>query len=639
MLKKFKKWTGSTKLELRFRKEVLESSQSFTKLDLGPMLDEYSETLRSIRNLYESRVQTVTSPALRPGSSSKVETPTLTQLHDATQEGSKAAFDKAFGTVPLGEDGTLASYFIHLDNVVELQILLLQHMQYYTYKTRSDSVTTPDSTSSPPSRGPDHFTIVADDLDRLAQDENALTVNQREHLPGAVSQRTKILIQWSNNEDALLFAQLSPSKTKCTPLKKKYIDSFFDSTSTLSSDRATDDKTLRNVHDEVTRDSSISPLYKVSSCRSRFTGVRNSTKDLTLATLDTSISMQSEITGGSSNSSFDFPFAILQVRQEGSTGSELLSILDRSHLVERVRGFSLQYHALWQLYKPKSMTQPFWIPLLSQDIRKLPPPAFSRNNSIANTGSSSQSATHRSISTPNTDGTTAVGTEASSSAALVDVLETPPLNAFRKKRRRPYAERSVQGDKRYWSEYDHPQVDTEDGEAFVLYIDPNEKSALNRLIDRIGGVFGRSQAEEEPLLPSPDTPSGDDTSDEEEALPGQRYQYGTIHPKPVARKASYKHRAKYQAPFLPQLTTICLIASVAILIVAYILATTSKHKYATEADAGIIFATVCSLLFAVIGCVPLLSRRSGSWLSLGVAAIVLILDAVFSGFLLARMLG
>ena len=54
LLKKYKKWTGSTVLEGRFRDEVLEDPKSFTKLDLGFMLDDYSATRQSIRTLYDN---------------------------------------------------------------------------------------------------------------------------------------------------------------------------------------------------------------------------------------------------------------------------------------------------------------------------------------------------------------------------------------------------------------------------------------------------------------------------------------------------------------------------------------------------------------------------------------------------------
>ena len=177
-------------------------------------------------------------------------------------------------------------------------------------------------------------------------------------------------------------------------------------------------------------------------------------------------------------------------------------------------------------------------------------------------------------------------------------------------------------------------------DAYMIYLDPNAKSTLDHIVDTIGGLFQRNKPETESLSPpSPASASGDETSDEDEALLQHHRSYGTTIPHSITSSHPQHTSSRGRSHFLPPLTTICLIASIALLIVAYILATTSKHKYATEADAGIIFAIICSLLFAVIGCIPLLRWRNGTWLSVSGAVVVLILDAVFSGFLLARMLG
>jgi hypothetical protein len=308
-----------------------------------------------------------------------------------------------------------------------------------------------------------------------------------------------------------------------------------------------------------------------------------------------------------------------------------------------VRGFSLEYHALWQLYRPSNISPPFWMPILTRDIRKLPPPALDRAGSLGGSGSGSQSGTRRSISTPNsllgiTDTTTAVETERPSSAALPDLAEVPPLKSFKKKRRRSHVDRAER-QKRYWSEYDHPE-DGEGGEAYILYIDPNEKSTIDRMIDRLSGLWNRALPEQEALLRSPPTPDDAETSDEEQAT-AQWHSYGTtIHPSlSSSRPKRSPSHGQPQPAFMPPLTAICLVASVAILIVAYMLKTTSKHKYATKVDAGVIFAIACSIAFAVIGFGPLLSRNNGSWAAIIVAAVVLIVDAVFSGYLLAWMLG
>lgn len=413
LLKKYKKWTGSPTLEIRFREEILDDPKSFTNIDLGPLLDDYSQTLQDIRSLYESRLRQPGSRKGTASSSSVRESPVIENLQNALRSSSKCQFDTAIATVPLGEEGTLANYFCHPDIVVELQVLLLQHLEYYTSRSRSDSAASPESQSFQAAEAnvgsasdADYFMLVADNLHRFAQEQSAVTVSDREHVPGLPPQRAKYFVRWNSEEDAILSTRSGLSKTRSVPLKKKHIDTLFDTKEQLL--KKTDVRfengvqVLTAIRDEVLKDPTIQPLYKISSCRSRFIGINNDTKSMTLATLDTSISMQKAGKAVEPDSNSDFPFAVLQVRQEGKAAGELLSILDHSHLVERVRGFSLQYHALWQTCQPNDIAPPFWMPILSRDIRKLPPPAL--DGRIGSSGS--RSLTRRSTSTNSVVGVT-----------------------------------------------------------------------------------------------------------------------------------------------------------------------------------------------------------------------------------------
>jgi len=655
LLKKYKKWTGSTNLEIRFRDEVLDTSNSFTKLDLGPLLDDYSTTLQDIRSLYESGLQ---QPPAQKDSKKAPAPPAqsvIDKLQDALRNGSRIDFDTAMAIVPLGDDGEVANYFVHPENVVELQVSLLQYMQYYTSRSRANSATTPVTPATPrrQSGNPlqsdaDYFMLVADNLDRFAQQQSTITVKQREHVPGVVPQMAKAFIRWNDTEHATLSVRSGHSHVKSASLRRKQIGAFLDRKAPLSKKAEIGDAhSLTSIRDEIFKDSAVQPLYKLSSCRSRFIGLNNSSKSHTLATLDSSISIHG-LFGATINSEVpQFPFAVLQVRKEGPATSDLLSTLNASHLVERVRGFSLQYHALWQTCQPKNISAPFWIPMLSQDIRKLPPPALKRNGTAMDGSLGSPSATQGTASTNSvrgmTDSTTAVETGRGSASSPPTELEAPQLRSFRKKRRRNYAEREMQQQQqqqqRYWSEYDHPE-DGEDGaDAFVIYIDPNEKSTFDRLFDRIGGLFGRQSSSEDDSLPSPSTPLlDDDTSDEEDTRGATTY--GTL-PR-ASRGPSLPTLTRWptqQPQFLPQVTAICFFASLSILTVAYILATTSRHKYVAEVDVGIMFAVACGLVLAVIGFIPLLRRTEGTWVSLGVAAGVLVVDVVASGALLTWVLG
>ena len=652
LLKKYKKWTGSSNLEMSLRKEILDDPKSFTTLDLGPLLDDYSGTLQNVRTLYESRLQQASSCTSPSNGTSTVGSSVLERLQSGLKTGSRLDFDTAFATVPLSEAGALANYFVHPDNIVELQVLLLHYLEFFISRSGSNSVATPGSASSSTGlfanpQDADYFMLAADNLERYAQEQSAVTVNEREHVAGISPQRTRAMARWTVDEDAVLAVRSGLANCKTASMKKKNLSTFFDRTAPPPRKNdvsfADGNSALATVREDLLEDPAIEPIFQTSSCRSRFVGVNNGSKSFLLATLDSSISMERAGSDSDSGGRSNFPFAVLKVRQEGVGSAELLQILDNSHLVERVRGFSLQYHALWETCKPSNISPPFWLPILSRDIRKLPPPALPRSGNLVDGGSGSRSATNKSTSTNSalgiTDTSTAVETTRPSSSAVLDQLEAPPLRSFRKKRRRTYAEPRAETNQRYWSEYDYPE-DGGNGEGYVLYIDPNERSTLDVLFDKLGSLFARRQPEEEALLQSSGSPKDDETSsDEEETSPRRLPSYGTVSQRNVSDPRSYHASRRRNRRFLPQVTAICLVASIAILIMAYILVTTSKHKYATRVDAGIIFSIVCSSIFALVGFIALLRRKDGSWLSFSVAVTVLIVDAIFSGGLLAWMLG
>ena len=49
LLKKYRKWTGSSELGNRFRKEILDRRTSFSKTDFEPLLAQWTEVLASVR--------------------------------------------------------------------------------------------------------------------------------------------------------------------------------------------------------------------------------------------------------------------------------------------------------------------------------------------------------------------------------------------------------------------------------------------------------------------------------------------------------------------------------------------------------------------------------------------------------------
>jgi len=94
-----------------------------------------------------------------------------------------------------------------------------------------------------------------------------------------------------------------------------------------------------------------------------------------------------------------------------------------------------------------------------------------------------------------------------------------------------------------------------------------------------------------------------------------------------------------QSLLLPQFAALSLAASLVILVVAYLLAATGRHKLATEVDAGVVFAIASSLVFAIVGIATLWREPHIRWITWGIAGALFSIDAVGSAGLLAWALG
>lgn len=157
-------------------------------------------------------------------------------------------------------------------------------------------------------------------------------------------------------------------------------------------------------------------------------------------------------------------------------------------------------------------------------------------------------------------------------------------------------------------------------------------------------MLGRRKPEEEGLLSDPTTPKDDESSSDEEASAPRRHKsYGAL---PTNQRAvSVSHAAMLKAPShapgpsMPHLTSICFVASLVILAMAYILTATSRRKVVYQVDVGVVFAIASSLFFSVVGFISLLRQQDVSYPAWAVGAVVLVVDAVGSGGLLAWMLG
>lgn len=285
------------------------------------------------------------------------------------------------------------------------------------------------------------------------------------------------------------------------------------------------------------------------------------------------------------------------------------------------------------------MTDPLQIPLFGKDIRKLPKLMGKREANLINSSFASQSTTPNMSASGTSDSgngdTTAVEDSRPNRVTIVDQLQTPPLSSFKKKRTRSYAAAKP----KYWNEFDNPS-DSDGEDAYVLFIDPNAESAFTKTWHKLQNLFSRkSGSEEQSLLHNGSAEEGMSSSDDE-TLTSRRNRtqrsYGAFDG--AAAETAVTHEGG-KSFWLPPITMTCLGASLTIVIVGYILAMTGRKKQAREVDAGIIFAVVSSLLFAISGVASMFGLgRSTVWAARWIALAVLAVDAVASGALLAWML-
>ena len=323
----------------------------------------------------------------------------------------------------------------------------------------------------------------------------------------------------------------------------------------------------------------------------------------------------------------------------------MLKVLDNSHLVERVPGFSLEHHAVWQHSRLQDVAAPSWMALLQQDIRKLPT-VTERRVGTDTVDFSSQSTTPQVLTTNSSEtGNTVISSQESTpqygldGAARSHNIETVIRHLPKKSQK----SRNMRPTQQYWSEYDHPE-DSDDENGYVLYIDPHEESWFDKVSERISNLFRKPQSSSHgPLLsPTRDLESYGSSADSDEDEDHQhhakplvhRHQqsndtYGTIL-LPVPNRLD--HTTTHSIPRLP---LVCIAASIIILAIGFVLASTGRRKQASQVDAGIIFAVASSVGFAILGVLTILKhRRRVGWVLWTLAVGAMCAVAVASGVLL-----
>ncbi|QDS76492.1 hypothetical protein FKW77_005284 [Venturia effusa] len=732
LLKKYKKWARSDALEIRFRTEVLDRPSSFTNVSLDESLDHWTEILQVIRAVRKPQSQsrsllkaTHQQRPISPSTSDLHRRPMSSlivgQLEKATSSASDVNFDVAFAEAPIGETGSRAIYWVHQDQLIELQVVLLQQMRLYIANvnhvtlasgpsslSRSPALTRKNSLSRQPEgqvdRDVDTGMIVLDNLQDYARRQTAGTVSDTEDATGKSFMQPAITARWAASDEAIVSMNGLRASGKGGPAKvrKKHLAALLnidrDFTPWRSSGNSTpvdgsfysspdaDSLTVEEARGVLAQHTEIQPLAAIFSKRTRFVGLSNTLSAGQWCALDSQISInkvvRDDLVGKEwasklANGATDFPYAVLEVRVEGLLAKSLIDTLDKSHLTERVRGFSLSSHAVWQCWKPKSMSPPFWLPVLSRDIRKVPEatPHRRRSNQISTT--SNKTSTESDYDHTGSSTAVATGESSVTSGPSTPVEDTSFVDRLKNGHTRKgktvsyHQDASLKGpsnlkisETRYWNEYDHPEDGSDDDNGYYIYTDPDAtrkwpgQSMVENMAAKVRSLFMTPRPEDEESRcilsehasseePTSPTSSDDDyrarnlfsaaTQRQQRKTKGPSAAYGTFNDISIP---SLDIVSSYPPPRL-LIMTLSFAASTLITLIIGILAATGKKKLMGEVDVGIVLGVMGSLVFALVGMVSVVTihEQMGfvKWTVIGIVfTAICITDGIMVGDLVRQ---
>lgn len=696
ILKKYKRWTQDKELSRDFKEQISSQSDSVFQLDLSYLLEKYIEVQSALRSVFDADGSSTPDDDSNAHSSAA-------RVSRILEKGEDIDFDLALTTVPMGSKGNKAIYWVHPDHVVEVQVLLLQQMRLYTGSSKATSrngstQATPRRRQSSATNMDKHFgngdevgLLVLDHTEAFAFKQNTSTIGSSEETQGNIGTKAAGNVRCTASGQAAIVVcdsvdtqGLSPVQVKTAKLDRKALSALLNPDSEPRKiQRTNSQKSQANgitsddctaIREWLKEHKSARPIAGAVSKRTRFIGLQNNSTGGIWATLDRDVLLkksldkdleQEDWTSAAKTQSTMFPHAILEVRREGSQVSSLIQSLDHSHLVERVRGFSLEAHAVWVCCKPSAMSAPLWTPLLDKDIRKVPAPVRrkSRKTKDVNTSTlSPASPPYTSTSNTSYDGQSsplASRNGESSVTSAQEFVDPPPLQAFRKKPRRPYSDYPppvVSADvepeqQRYWNEYDDP----EDEEAgYYIYIDPNAsvkfpgQELMEAWVRKTRQLFGLRNKTKGSSPPASDEGLSDDDDTVDESPIVQNTNYGTLPSRrePTSQEGYFSslfrslrdphHDASLlheRRSLLSELSTrqhkaemtklrfysTCLLTAIVIDIILGLMIVTSRKKERGVVDAVVLFGTIVTLVLCVVAVVSMRTRRERlGWVHQGV---------------------
>lgn len=657
LLKKYRKWTGSTDLQTRVDVEVFSSEKLRT---------DYSDYQQHLTELSYILTQELADPMLtgKTNEASNKQQNRLStqsnkrsvigQIADAASRG-PLRFDAAVMTVPYGEAAGSAIYWIHPDNLDEARTLLLKYMRDGSAPSAPSRVGSGLSIAS--QRRPSALSTSTNDLTHAIFCDNA----QRYVKDSSQSRPTRVALSahWGHEpEAAVTLAGLSPTSSGSTILtiKNKDLTSALQRES-IPPRPSHEVSAIRNYLAEH-RD--VKPLAEVSSIRSRYLGITNSADVANWATLDSSITVTPVEMVHIDDSTYQptngdvFPYAILHIRWEFARTPAVVRTFDSSHLAERIYDFTLEDMAIHTVHK--DLLQPSWHNLLDKDIRKVPmiphriksrsstrlKPAISDMSGISSGPSSTDGVTNGSIFSVTQGQSSATSDDHTTGCEIADPFapKPPPVGGRKKKRARILVPEREPRPQRYWNEFDDGDSDVNPDDGYAIYVDPDASlfpgsetlsnafgvvyDGFNQGASRLASLFGlkeKPSPERAPLLGGQASVDGDadsSGSDTDEHI--------IQHPhKPSRSWRAASHGYGFRSTYRPhQVLTprqkalertlfhfySGLIAiSCVFLAMSSILLGTGRRKAAVEVDAGVIAGVIAAEACAVCAMVLVMLRK------------------------------
>lgn len=523
LLKKYRKWTGSTNLQTRVDVEVFSSEKLRT---------DYSDYQQHLTELSTILTEELAGPMLtgktRDSSTerrNRVSTQSLKrssigQINDATLRG-PLAFDAAVLTVPYGEAAGSAIYWIHPDNLDEARTLLLKYMRDASTTSAPSRINSAISIAS--QKRPATLFNPPHDLTHSIFFDNA----QRFVKDSSQSRPTRIALSahWNQEpEAAVTLAGLSPTSAGSTILTIKNKD--LPSALQRDSRPISFPNEVSAIRNYLTEHRDVKPLAELSSVRSRYLGITNSADVASWATLDASITVTPVDMAHIDDETYHpntgdaFPYAVLHIRWEFARTPAIVRTFDSSYLAERIYDFTLEDMAIHTVHKELPETP--WRSLLDKDIRKVPIlPNKNRSRASTRVKASQPDISGISSGPSSTDGvasgsifSTTLGQSSATSEDHVTSGEisdpfkptTSPINGRKKKRARILVPERAPRPERYWNEFDDGDSDVNPEERYAIYIDPDAplfpgSEAVSKAFSAVYDSFSRGTSRAASWLP------------------------------------------------------------------------------------------------------------------------------------------